>query len=208
MQFIKNTLWRHRYSTSSNFHSSVHLKVKPICVCLPFFPRVVDINLLLKLPRLFGERFSTRFWKLPAGICSVQKALDRTVDTKFHSKLANAFIYESGFMHGETALLKQAGNFPKLLAQSWITLLTKLSLFTAALWISFTGANGPQFTKQNPRCEVEKSMAVQVLLAKSWEANLWPTLAEDKKSKQNLEKLIFCLLLQEYEAGFLKSQHR
>lgn len=188
MQFIKNTLWRHRYSTSSNFHSSVHLKVKPICVCLPFFPRVVDINLLLKLPRFFGERFSTRFWKLPAGICSVQKALDRTVDTKFHSKLANAFIYESGFMHGETALLKQAGNFPKLLAQSWITLLTKLSLFTAALWISFTGANGPQFTKQNPRCEVEKSMAVQVLLAKSWEANLWPTLAEDKKSKQNLEK--------------------
>lgn len=184
MQFIKNTLWRHRYSTSSNFHSSVHLKVKPICVCLPFFPRVVDINLLLKLPRFFGERFSTRFWKLPAGICSVQKALDRTVDTK------------------------QAGNFPKLLAQSWITLLTKLSLFTAALWISFTGANGPQFTKQNPRCEVEKSMAVQVLLAKSWEANLWPTLAEDKKSKQNLEKWISCLLLQEYEAGFLKGQHR
>lgn len=183
-------------------------KSNPSVFVYHFFPRVVDINLLLKLPRLFGERFSTRFWKLPAGICSVQKALDRTVDTKFHSKLANAFIYESGFMHGETALLKQAGNFPKLLAQSWITLLTKLSLFTAALWISFTGANGPQFTKQNPRCEVEKSMAVQVLLAKSWEANLWPTLAEDKKSKQNLEKWIFCLLLQEYEAGFLKGQHR
>lgn len=117
-----------QFSFQCSPESQTHL-----CLFTIFFPRVVDINLLLKLPRLFGERFSTRFWELPAGICSVQKALDRTVDTKFHSKLANAFIYESGFMHGETALLKQAGNFPKLLAESWITLLTKLSLYTAAL---------------------------------------------------------------------------